>query len=454
MAIIDLKLPPMGESIIEATIIHWNKEEGDAVEEDETVLEVATDKVDSEVPSSVEGTIKEILFQENEVVPIGETIARIEISGEVAVEEEEDLLLLDDDDDEEGEGEKDDIEVEGKEIKEEKEEKREDITQEKEIDNSRFYSPLVMKIAGEEGVSLSELEKINGNGRGGRVTKKDILHYVEKKRSGIIETEKIEKVATESELNKVAGNQTIAKLEKTGNEANVEVVKMDRRRKIIAEHMVQSKRISPHVTSFSEADVTNVVKWRNKFKHKFREREGEKLTFTPLFIEAIVKCIKRFPLINSAVEGDNILIKKDINIGMATALEDGSLIVPVIKRADQLNLVGLAKQVNGLAKDARSGNLVPDAVREGTFTMTNVGTFDSLAGTPIINQPQVAILAVGAIKKKAVVVETEQGDSIAIRHMMYLSMSYDHRVVDGSLGATFLTAVARELENFDLNRAL
>src|SRR5699024_10894602 len=292
--------------------------------------------------------------------------------------------------------------------------------------------------------------KINGNGRGGRVTKKDILHYVENRQRETIEPEKVEKTTTESAPNEVAGNQTIAKIEKAGSEANVEVVKMDRRRKIIAEHMVQSKRISPHVTSFSEADVTNVVKWRNRFKNKFREREGEKLTFTPLFIEAIVKCIKRFPLINSAVEGDNILIKKDINIGMATALEDGSLIVPVIKRADQLNLVGLAKQVNGLAKDARSGNLVPDAVREGTFTMTNVGTFDSLAGTPIINQPQVAILAVGAIKKKAVVVETAQGDSIAIRHMMYLSMSYDHRVVDGSLGATFLTAVARELENFDL----
>ncbi len=451
MAIIDLELPPMGESIVEATILHWNKKVGDEVAEDETILEVATDKVDSDVPSSVDGTIAEILYEENEVVSIGETIARIEVSDEVAEEgEEAENLLLSEEEEEE-------------ETPAEEERKEEEETPEKKMENSRFYSPLVMKIAGEEGIPLGELEKIEGHGLGGRVTKKDILKYIEDKKSG-----KTQKTPSDNEITSVSDDTpNIEKEEEASKEQSVvevkrrvdygddvEVVKMDRRRKIIAEHMVQSKRISPHVTSFSEADVTNIVKWRNRVKKEFQEREGEKLTFTPLFIEAIVKCIKRFPLINSAVDGDNILIKKDINIGMATALQDGSLIVPVIKRADQLNLVGLTKQVNALAHDARDGSLAPDATRDGTFTMTNVGTFDSLAGTPIINQPQVAILAVGTIKKKAVVVETAQGDSIAIRHMMYLSMSYDHRVVDGSLGATFLTAVAKELEHFDLNREI
>ncbi len=443
MAVIDLVMPKMGESIMEATILHWHKQPGDHVEEDETVLEIATDKVDSEVPSIVEGTVKEILFQENDVVPVGAPIARIEISGEMPHQEgDDDVALLMED--EEDSGETDTAEPATAE-----EGVQPEASEGEESRGARFYSPLVLKIAREEGIGFAELEKMQGSGLEGRVTKKDILQYVSEKKAGKAQGEQ---PSQREKVEEAPVEKAVTHLPERQQDGNVEIIEMDRMRKMIAGHMVQSKRISPHVTSFSEADVTNLVNWRERVKNDFVKREGEKLTFTPLFIEAIVKCIKKFPVINSSVEGDKIIIKKDINIGMATALNNGSLIVPVIKKADQLNLVGLAHQVNELAYNAREGRLAPDATRDGTFTFTNVGTFGSLSGTPIINQPQVAILAVGAIKKRAVVVETEQGDSIAIRQMMYLSMSYDHRIVDGSLGATFLTAVAHELEQFDLNR--
>ena len=448
MAIVDLIMPKMGESIMEATILNWHKKPGDHVDVDETVLEIATDKVDSEVPSIVEGTLTEILFKEDAVVPVGAPIARIETSGEVVADDE--IALLDEEEEEAaGPVDQDDSADQPPDSA-----APEPIgaVEAEPVEESRFYSPLVLKIATEEGIRLSELEQLSGSGLGGRVTKKDILRYVADRKAG--------KGAAASQPLQAprettpAMGQAVTPFSGATRRGNVEIIHMDRMRKMIAQHMVQSKQISPHVTSFSEADVTHMVKWRERVKKTFAEREGEKLTFTPLFIEAIVKCIKKFPLVNSSVEGDDILVKKDINIGMATALANGSLIVPVIKGADQLNLVGLAHQVNNLAQQARSGRLSPDATRDGTFTLTNVGTFGSLAGTPIINQPQVAILAVGAIKKRAVVVETAQGDSIAIRHMMYLSMSYDHRIVDGSLGATFLAAVAAELEQFNMDREI
>jgi 2-oxoglutarate dehydrogenase E2 component (dihydrolipoamide succinyltransferase) len=307
----------------------------------------------------------------------------------------------------------------------------------------------VLNIAASEGVSMSELENIPGTGNEGRVTKKDILQYVSQRRvSGYKQKSNREGVMVVP-VNRV---EQTSDQPMTTYSGNVEIIEMDRMRKLIAEHMVRSKHTSAHVTSFTEADVTNIVMWREKVKKEFEKREGTKITFTPLFIETVVHCIKKFPLINSSVEGDRIFVKKDINIGMATALPNGNLIVPIIKNADQLNLVGLTKQVNGLADNARNGKLRPDDTQGGTFTLTNVGTFGSLMGTPIINQPQVAILAVGAIKKRPVVVETPHGDSIAIRHMMYLSLSYDHRIIDGSLGATFLTSVANGLENFNPNR--
>jgi 2-oxoglutarate dehydrogenase E2 component (dihydrolipoamide succinyltransferase) len=315
---------------------------------------------------------------------------------------------------------------------------------------NRFYSPLVLNIASSEGVSMSELENIPGTGNEGRVTKKDILQYVENKRSGKSYTgTSIVKAPQVSEEQIPASRESGPATVYSGN---VEIIEMDRMRKLISKHMVDSKHTSAHVTSFTEADVTNMVQWRDRIKKEFEKREGDKITFTPLFIEAVVKCIKKYPWLNSSIDGDKLIVKKDINIGMATALPSGNLIVPVIRNADQLNLVGLSKQVNSLANAARNNKLRPDDTAGGTFTLTNVGTFGSLMGTPIINQPQVAILAVGAIKKRPVVIETAQGDSIAIRQMMYLSLSYDHRIIDGALGATFLNAVAKELENFNPER--
>src|SRR5690242_1557586 len=313
----------------------------------------------------------------------------------------------------------------------------------------RFYSPLVLNIASSEGISMSELEKIEGTGQDGRVSKKDILAYVDKRKNAPAKEERTQAPPQRQEVPATSQRQEYTPTVYSGN---VEIIEMDRMRKMIAKHMTDSKHTSAHVTSFAECDVTNLVLWREKNKKEFEKREGEKITYTPLFIEAVIKCIKKYPIINSSVDGDRIIIKKDINIGMATAMPGGNLIVPVIKNADQLNLTGLTKQVNSLANAARNNKLRPDDTANGTFTLTNVGTFGSIMGTPIINQPQVAILAVGAIKKRPVVIETAQGDSIAIRHMMYLSLSYDHRIIDGALGSTFLNAVANELQNFDEKR--
>jgi 2-oxoglutarate dehydrogenase E2 component (dihydrolipoamide succinyltransferase) len=451
MATVDLVMPKLGESIMEATILKWLKQPGDKVKMDETILEIATDKVDSEVPSTAEGVIESILFNVNDVVPIGTVIAKINTVGSQetgarsqAPSSENRQPAINRDQLQEAEV----IET----IQPQTTNYKPSTTN---GTSNRFYSPLVLNIAASEGVSMSELEKIPGTGNEGRVTKKDILQFVSEKKSGNRQSSRTETFAMPSRIEQPAvSNQSPpgSSQQLTTYTGNVEIIEMDRMRKLIAEHMVRSKHTSPHVTSFTEADVTNMVMWREKVKKDFEKREGTKITFTPLFVEAIVRCIKKFPLVNCSLDGDKIIIKKDINIGMATALPSGNLIVPVIKYADQLNLVGLAKQVNSLADNARNGRLRADDTTGGTFTMTNVGTFGSLMGTPIINQPQVAILAVGAIKKRPVVVETPHGDSIAIRHMMYLSMSYDHRIVDGSLGATFLTAVAKELENFNADR--
>jgi 2-oxoglutarate dehydrogenase E2 component (dihydrolipoamide succinyltransferase) len=461
MATVDLVMPKMGESIMEATILKWHKNAGDSIKMDETLLEIATDKVDSEIPSTTEGVVEELLFNVNDVVPIGTVIARINTSqgGQSQTSQSPQPAVS---------------------SPQKESESSQQATGNQQTANSnatsalqhptsnasnRFYSPLVLNIAAQEGISMTELENMPGTGAEGRVSKKDILQYVSDKRAGKGSSSRSTEESQKGQagqnsqqqemvipMNKVEQKNEPQANQLTTYTGNVEIIEMDRMRKLIADHMVRSKHTSPHVTSFTEADVTNLVMWREKVKKEFEKREGTKITFTPLFIEAVVRCIKRFPLINSSVDGTRIIVKKDINIGMATALPSGNLIVPVIKNADGYNLVGLAKQVNGMADAARNNKLKPEDISDGTFTLTNVGTFGSLMGTPIINQPQVAILAVGAIKKRPVVIETPHGDSIAIRHMMYLSMSYDHRVVDGSLGATFLTAVANELQNFDINR--
>ncbi|MGI8637883.1 MAG: dihydrolipoamide acetyltransferase family protein [Segetibacter sp.] len=466
MAIVDLIMPKLGESIMEATVLKWTKKVGEAVEMDETVLEIATDKVDSEVPSTAEGILSEILFNENDVVAIGTVIARIETTSEPVETLDEDSEL--------------EVIAETNEplepfTHEHEQEHTEDepfeepvpfiphLLPEKNIPNqgnNRFYSPLVLNIANSEGIALSELENISGTGNEGRVTKKDILQYVADKKdgNGTAQQAALAKPATEPkrelldiprEIDNQGDDQTRLSAAPSGN---VEIIEMDRMRKMIARHMVNSKQTSPHVTSFSEADVTNMVMWRERVKKQFEKQEGVKLTFTPMFIACVTKVIKRYPYVNCSVEGERIILKKDINIGMATALPSGNLIVPVIRNADYLNLVGLSKIVNSLAESARSNRLKPDDTNGGTFTLTNVGTFGSLMGTPIINQPEVAILAVGAIKKRPMVIETAEGDAIGIRHMMYLSLSYDHRVVDGSVGASFLTEVAKEFESWDVSK--
>jgi 2-oxoglutarate dehydrogenase E2 component (dihydrolipoamide succinyltransferase) len=406
---------------------------GDAVKMDETILEIATDKVDSEVPSTAEGVITELLFKENDVVPIDAVIARIETSGSVPASAPVTIKTV--------QSSKENTITE--EIKETAAEVvATQIKKDAKTHTARFYSPLVLNIAAQEGVPLHELEQIKGTGNEGRVTKNDLLNYIASR------SKKDVSLPVKAVNNEAAVTTSSYSTPVTQASGNVEIIEMDRMRKLIADHMVRSVQTSPHVTSFSEADVTNIVLWRDSVKNSFQQREGTKITFMPLFIEAIVRCIKKFPLINSSVDGDKIIIKKDINIGMAAALPNGNLIVPVIKNADQLNLVGLTKQVNHLADAARNSKLKPDDTQGATFTLTNVGTFGRLMGPPIINQPLVAILAVAAIKKRPVVIETPHGDSIAIRHMMYISMSYDHRIIDGSLGATFVTAVAKELENF------
>ncbi|MBC7511886.1 MAG: 2-oxo acid dehydrogenase subunit E2, partial [Ferruginibacter sp.] len=406
--------------------------------------------VDSEVPSTTTGVIEEILFNENDVVPIGTVIAKIRVGATSAVTQVPPTTSIQYE--------------EAKIIEEVPYQPSQFIVQPSagiSKNAIKFYSPLVLNIAQQEGIGLAELENIEGTGQDGRVSKKDILAYVAEKSTGTGIPVPVSKTYTETVIvtekentnNQVAiSNSTqIMAASYTGN---VEVIEMDRMRKLISKHMIDSQNTSAHVTSFAECDVTTLVLWREKIKKDFENREGEKITYTPLFIEAIVKSIKKYPLLSSSVDGDKIIIKKDLNIGMATALPNGNLIVPVIKNADQLNITGLTKQVNSLANAARTGKLKPDDTTGGTFTLTNVGTFGSIMGTPIINQPQVAIMAMGAIKKRPMVIETPQGDSIAIRHIMYISLSYDHRIIDGTLGATFLNAVSRELENFDSNRSI
>ncbi|MES2003572.1 MAG: dihydrolipoamide acetyltransferase family protein [Bacteroidota bacterium] len=489
MAIAELVMPKLGESIMEATILKWHKQVGDPVKQDETVLDIATDKVDSEVPSTSEGVITEILFNINDVVPIGTVIARIStgasasngipISVQTAPVVAEPVVEAAPAQPVAAEAQTPIAIAEAYYATPEVPYTPEQVTAPVELPDkplvNRFYSPLVLNIANSEGIALSELERIPGSGNEGRVTKKDILQYVADKKAGTVPAytaPAIEKavlpvtssvpVVTESKPSGAAivtsSYTPVSYSGKSSDPATVvvsgatEIIEMDRMRKLIAKHMVNSVQTSPHVTSFAEADVTHMVQWRQKVKDEFERREGTKLTFTPLFVECIVNVIKRFPLINCSLDGDNIVLKKDINIGMATALPTGNLIVPVIKGADQLNIVGLSKAVNGLADAARNNKLKPEDTQGGTFTLTNVGTFGSLMGTPIINQPQVAIMAVGAIKKRAVVIESPEGDTIGVRHMMYLSLSYDHRIVDGSIGAGFLSEVAKEFENWDVNK--
>lgn len=437
MPIVELLMPKLGESIIEATILTWNKQVGDTVEVDEAVLEIATDKVDSEVPSEVAGTLTKILFKEGDVVPVGEAVALIDTGGEsIAIEDNSS------------------IETPKNEVLEEVQKTVTDTPLEPQSssisvsESNRFYSPLVMSMAKEEGVTMQELENIPGTGKDGRVTKNDMLAYLAGRGNHTAQTPVL---TTPAQVKEKTQEVVQSKTMITGN---VEVVEMDRMRKMIAKHMVHSKETSPHVTTFVEADVTNIVNWRNKIKGEFQKREGEKITFTPIFMEAVAQALKEFPYVNCSLDGEHIILKKDINIGMATALPSGNLIVPVIKNCDQLNLVGITKKVNDLANRARENKLKPDETAGGTYTLTNVGSFGNVMGTPIINQPQVGILAVGSIQKKPVVMETEHGDVIAIRHMMFLSHSYDHRIVDGAMGGRFVKRVADLLEGFDINRTI
>lgn len=441
MAKVELTMPKMGESIIEATILKWVKAEGEHVEEDDTILEIATDKVDSEVPSPVNGIIEKIFFEEDETVQVGKVIALISTNGEM----ESEVSTTD---------------TEAATPTVEKQTPPSSATTQQEMSTpvsrtdskGRFYSPLVRSIAQEESISMEELEQVAGSGSQNRVTKDDILAYLETRREAPqIATAPI--ATTPKQTPNVAPIPQVSTPAPTySTDGENEIIEMDRMRRLIADHMVRSKHTSPHVTSFVEADVTNIVNWRNGIKQQFQQQHGEKITFTPIFMEAVVKAIQDFPLVNVSVDGNNIIRKKNINIGMATALPSGNLIVPVIKNADRLNLLGLTKEVNDLAGRARQNKLKPEDVQGGTFTLTNVGTFGNVMGTPIINQPQVAILAVGAIKKKPAVIETEYGDVIAVRQMMFLSLSYDHRVVDGFLGGSFLRKIADYLEAFDGGR--
>lgn len=438
MAKFELKLPKMGESVAEATITSWLKNVGDTIEMDEPVLEIATDKVDSEVPSEVDGTLVEILFQVDDVVQVGQTIAIIETDG---------------DDSGTTTAAPETTTTAAKEVKAAATEVEKQISQVTEnvdyTDSDSFYSPLVKNIAKEENISLTELEGISGTGKDGRVTKNDILQYVADKKAG-----KTAAPAKTAAPVAAAVSKPVAKAAPVSVNGEDEIIEMSRMGKLIAHHMVASVQTSAHVQSFIECDVTNIWNWRKKHKDGFKQREGENLTFTPIFMEAVAQALKEFPMMNIALDGDRIIKRKNINLGMAAALPDGNLIVPVIKNADQLNLVGMAKSVNDLANRSRNGKLKPDDTQGGTYTVTNVGTFGSVLGTPIINQPQVGILALGAIRKVPAVVETPEGDFIGIRMKMFLSHSYDHRVVNGALGGQFVQRVAQLLEAFDVNRTV
>lgn len=438
MAKFELKLPKMGESVAEATLTNWLKEVGDTIEADEAVLEIATDKVDSEVPSEVDGVLVEKLFNVDDVVQVGQTIAIIETEGGGNGAEKSEAQS-----------------TPSPEVVREVEKQMETAQQATqtpiESSGDRFYSPLVKNIAATEGISQAELDGISGTGKDGRVTKNDILEYVENRTSAQAQPQSAQPKTTET-------SSTISEPAKPKPAISVngedEIIEMTRMGKLIAHHMVESTQTSAHVQSFVECDVTNVWNWRNKVKGPFAQREGENLTFTPIFMEAVAKALKDFPMMNISVDGDKIIKRKNINLGMAAALPDGNLIVPVIKNADRLNLVGMSKAVNDLAKRARENKLKPDEIQGGTYTVTNVGTFGSIMGTPIINQPQVGILALGAIRKVPAVIETPEGDFIGIRYKMFLSHSYDHRVVNGALGGQFVKRVADYLEAWDVNREI
>ncbi|AOZ98184.1 dihydrolipoamide acetyltransferase family protein [Flavobacterium commune] len=436
MARFELKLPRMGESVAEATITNWLKQVGDKIEADEAVLEVATDKVDSEVPSEVSGVLIEQLFSKDDLVEVGQTIAIIETEGEEAVVEveiEETIAP-------------EIIEEVTKTIEIAKETVATPVT----ITNSgseKFFSPLVKNIAAAEGIGMEELEKIPGTGSEGRVTKNDILEYL-KNRTNAPQVEAAKEVV---EVVEAVSSKSVAPVSVSGGD---EIIEMDRMRKLIAGYMISSQQTSAHVYSFIEVDMTNIVKWREKHKNEFEKREGEKLTFTPIFMEAVAKALKDYPGMNISVDGDYIIKKKNINLGMAAALPNGNLIVPVIKNADQLNLVGMAKAVNDLGNRAKLGKLKPDETKGGTYTVTNVGSFGSIFGTPILNQPEVGILALGAIRKVPAVIETPEGDFIGIRQKMFLTHGYDHRIIDGALGGMFVKRVAEYLENFDITRTI
>jgi len=423
----EVVMPKMGESVIEATITRWLKSEGDKVEEDDAIVEISTDKVDSEIPSAVEGILIKTLFKEGDVVAVGTVIALIETDGEKEEAESDNVAVskMESDSSERV------VEVAVKHV-------------ENYSNSKHFYSPLVKSIAKTEGVGFVELENIAGTGKEGRVTKRDILQYIENRKNVSVAKRAVDKVVAKPVTPKI-------NLPSVNTETGDEIVEMDRLRKMIADHMIRSKQISAHVTSFIDVDVTNVVNWRNKVKDAFRKREGEKITFTPIFIYVAAKALKEYPQINASVDGYNIIYRKIINIGMATALPNGNLIVPVIKKTDEKSLLGVVKSVNDLAVRARNNKLQADEIQGGTFTMTNFGSFDSLTGTPIINQPQVAILGVGAIRKKPVVLETDAGDVIAIRYIMILSLAYDHRIVDGALGGLYIKKVKKILENWDVN---
>lgn len=437
----ELIMPKMGESVAEATIIRWLKNEGEKIAIDETILEIATDKVDSEIPSPFEGIMQKKLFNEGDVVQVGSVIAFIgaevgvetnvapiktaeinkNLTAEIFVAQKKDVVILNN-----------------------------------YLSTSKFYSPLVKNIAQQEGISIAELEKIVGSGKDGRVTKSDILAFLPIKENKLMNGVKVSNTTNTIEVSSKNGTSDnfISSKPVVSISVDDEIFEMDRMRKLIADHMVMSKHVSPHVTSFVEADVTNLVLWREKNKKTFEKREGEKITFTPCFIEACIKAIKDFPMINVSIDGTKIIKRKNINIGMAAALPSGNLIVPVIKNADQKSLLGLTKSVNELTTKARTNKLAPDDISGGTFTISNVGSFGNVMGTPIINQPQVAILAVGTIKKKPAVIETEFGDLIGIRHMMFLSLSYDHRWVDGALGGSFLRRIGDYLEQWDVTREI
>lgn len=447
MAQVEMIMPKMGESVAEATIIKWLKNEGDKIAAEESVLEIATDKVDSEVPSPAAGTIVKHLFKEGDVVQVGAVIAIISTEADASVSTPKTEAPAASQTSSNGNG----ASQKQKEVVTTPVFETSDIG--KTSSTGKFYSPLVRNIAKQEGISAQELETIEGTGQGGRVTKHDILNYLPNRGKQKTAAPAAAAAETKPQQQPAAAQsqQNGAAKPAVWMSGNEEIVEMDRMRKLIADHMVMSKHTSPHVTSFVEADVTNIVMWREKMKKVLEKREGEKLTFTPIFIDAVVRAIKDFPMINVSIDGNRIIVRKNINIGMAAALPSGNLIVPVIKNADQMNLLGLTKSVNDLANRARAGKLSPDDIQGGTYTISNVGTFGNVMGTPIINQPQVAILAVGAIRKKPAVIETPFGDTIGIRHFMFLSHSYDHRVVDGALGGSFVRKVADYLENFDIN---